>query len=505
MAKANLTGNLSNVGSTEIRGANSDEKRILANLREIFYTEDNFAIKQILKNDLLKYMDGADINRMKLITLDYFAPTFLKKICNVYDTQPLFKTDNGVFQDERFTALMDEVDISSKFATIFERMKYNNTALPQIKYNEKLDKIFIDTRLNECNTKVIPMLDYELEWGLIAYKMSSSKDDDHSCYYVWDRDLNEMYYVHIPKNQSLKFDLSKESQRALGDIVPIGDNEDILAPEYENGMPFTTYRYKDCYMDFWGNGMDSVVELIRSINILLTICNDDTIQESIRLLILNFNPTGVEGESGQLKTGLRHPLFVEEGYTDMDPQGNIVSADLYNDDIVKLIESLTDSLSSLHNVDNILKRNLTQNLSGVSLRLKNEPLLRQWAFDINKVRKSDIELIKNVVSVNNYHRPNNQIDLRIFDELELEYQEPQVVTDVKEEYELERLKWDDGTSSPLLYVMRKNPEFTEDEAKEYLKKNLSDFGELNVISTEFVLNDVQIPEQSDNTMEEVRN
>ena len=193
--------------------------------------------------------------------------------------------------------------------------------------------------------------------------MSSLKDDDNSCYYVWDRDLNEMYYVYIPKNQTLKFDLSKESQRSLGDIVPIGDNEDIIAPEYENGMPFTTYRYKDCYMDFWGNGMDSVVELIRSINILLTICNDDTIQESIRLLILNFNPTGVEGESGQLKTGLRHPLFVEEGYTDMDPQGNIVSADLYNDDIVKLIESLTDSLSSLHNVDNILKKNLTQNLT----------------------------------------------------------------------------------------------------------------------------------------------
>ena len=296
--------------------------------------------------------------------------------------------------------------------------------------------------------------------------------------------------------------MSKQSGRASGTIEPVGMNEDIFAPEYENGLPFTLYRYKDCYMDFWGNGMDSLVELVRSINILLTISNDDTIQESIRLLILNFNPTGVEGEAGQLKTGLRHPLFVEEGYSDTDPNGKIVSADLYNDDIIKLIESLTDSLSSLHNVDNIIKKNLEQNLSGVSLRLKNEPLLRQWANDINKVRKSDIELIKNVVSVNNYHRPKNQIPMQVFDNFELEYQEPQVVTDVKEEYELERMKWDDGTSSPLLYILRKNPEFTEEEARDYLKKNIADYGDLTTISSEFILKDVDDVRVISNTEQE---
>ena len=502
MAKVNLTGNLSNVGSTEIRGANRSEKEYLAYLREIFYTEDNYAIKQILKNDLLKYMDGADIQRMKLITLDYFIPTFLKKICNVYDTQPLFKTDNGLFQDEKFTALMDEVDMASKLSTNFERMRYNNTAIPQVKFNENLDKIFIDTRLNEDNTIVVPMMDYELEWSIIAYKMEYYSDDEHNCYYVWDRELNEMYYTFLPKSTNLEFNMSKQSGRASGTIEPVGMNEDIFAPEYENGLPFTLYRYKDCYMDFWGNGMDSLVELVRSINILLTISNDDTIQESIRLLILNFNPTGVEGEAGQLKTGLRHPLFVEEGYSDTDPNGKIVSADLYNDDIIKLIESLTDSLSSLHNVDNIIKKNLEQNLSGVSLRLKNEPLLRQWANDINKVRKSDIELIKNVVSVNNYHRPKNQIPMQVFDNFELEYQEPQVVTDVKEEYELERMKWDDRTSSPLLYILRKNPEFTEEEARDYLKKNIADYGDLTTISSEFILKDVDDVRVISNTEQE---
>ena len=175
MAKVNLSGNLTNLGGTQIRGANAEENKSLAFLREIFYTEDNFAIKQILKNDLLKYMDGADIQRMKLITLDYFIPTFLKKICNVYDTQPLFKTDNGMVQDERFTDLMEEVDITSKFGTIFERMRYNNTVIPQVKYNEKLDKIIIETRLNEYNTTGIPMMDYELEWGNRFYQDESLK------------------------------------------------------------------------------------------------------------------------------------------------------------------------------------------------------------------------------------------------------------------------------------------------------------------------------------------
>ena len=135
---------------------------------------------------------------------------------------------------------------------------------------------------------------------------------------------------------------------------------------------------------------------------------------------------------------------------------------------------LTDSLRfNALNVDNILKQNLSQKFIGCKLFvLKTKPSSRQWSADINLVRQSDIASIKNIVAVNNYHRPDRVIDLSILEDIQIEYQEPQVVTDVKEEYDLEKLKWGDGASFPSYkYVMRKNPEFTtEEDAREYSRQ-----------------------------------
>lgn len=490
---------LNATGFKAINDRQMDRSFEASKIREIFFTQNNEEIKRLLTFDLNHYLDGADIGRMKLITLDFFVPAFLEKICNVYDTPPLFKNEEGtVIDDERFSDLLNEVNFITKMSQTSKLMKWNNTALNHVKYNERLDKVFIDTRLQEHNCNIRPYSDYPHEWEMIAYKVGSDlKEKDK--YIVWDRELNQMYCTYVKENTPIEW-TDEVEYRVKGIVRPVGDNLDILAPEYLNGMPFTIYRNSDLTSDFWGYGMDAVIELVRSINVLLTITNDDTIQESIRLLILNFSPSGVEGEKGQMKAGLRHPLFVEEGFSDSDPKGQIVSADLYNDDVIKLIDSMVDAISSLHNIDNVLKQNMTQSLSGISLRLKNEPLLRQWSADINKVQQQDLELIKHIVSVNNYHRPKNQIDESIINTLVVEYQEPQVVTDIAEEYNLEKIKWDDGTSSPVLYVMRKNPEMSEADAKEYIAKNLEDMSEVFDNRNSFIIEE----ENDDTTTEQDR-
>ena len=487
---------LNATGFKAINDRQMDRSFEASKIREIFFTQNNEEIKRLLTFDLNHYLDGADIGRMKLITLDFFVPAFLEKISNIYDTPPLFKNEEGtVIDDERFSKLMNEVGFITKMSQTAKLMKFNNTALSHVKYNERLDKVFIDTRLQEHNCSIRPYDDFPHEWEMVAYKVGSDiKEKDK--YIVWDRELGQMYCTYVGENKGIEF-TNDAQYRVKGVVRPVGDNLDLLAPEYVFGMPFTIYRNSDLTSSFWGNGMDAMIELVRSINVLLTITNDDTIQESIRLLILNFSPSGVEGEKGQMKAGLRHPLFVEEGFADTDPKGQIVSADLYNDDVIKLIYAMVYALSSLHNVDNVLKQNLNQSLAGISLRLKNEPLLRQWSADINKVQQQDIELIKHIVSVNNYHRPDNKIDEKIIETLVVEYQEPQVVTDIKEEYDLEKMKWEDGTSSPVLYVMRKNPEMSEAEAKDYIAKNLEDMSEVFDNRNSFI-----IEEENDDTTTE---
>ena len=449
--------------------ANADNPGQRAIDRDTFYTQDTAGVQELLKSDLKKYVDTADISRMKLITLDFFIPAFLEKLCNVYDVAPVFKYEEGTSDKdiELFTNLLSEARVHSIFQENFLRCRLHNCVMANVKYSSKLDRLYIDNNHHSGNTEVLTYGDLHTEPKFIYWEEPRGTE---SIWIVWDRERGFHYWT--PKRP--KYDAK------LGDFIgpknPIGDNPDLMGPNY---WPFVVYRYRDHSGKFWGYGMDSIVELIRSINVLLTVCNDDTIQETIRLLILNFNPTGSEGERGQLKTGLRHPLFMESAIGDSSPEGQILSAQLYNKDVIELIEKLTDFVSKLHNVDNILRSELQQNLSGIALRLKNEPQLRQWAKDINVLRPIDRELLESLVAVNNYHRePGRQISEGFIDKLVLDYQEPRIVTDEKEDYELEKVKWGDGTSSPIRYVLKKNPEFTEEDAREYIKENLSNYNEV---------------------------
>tara|TARA_R110002167_G_scaffold223332_1_gene428677 strand:+ start:360 stop:1814 length:1455 start_codon:yes stop_codon:yes gene_type:complete len=450
-------------------GVDVTPARTKAVTRDFFIKQDSIEIQRILKEDLRKYVDTADISRMRMITLDFFIPAFLDKICNVYDVAPVYKYAEGTSEKDisLFTDLMQEVRIGQVMPDNFLKCRLHNTILTHVKFHEGLDRLYIDNNFHQGNSVVYNYGGFVTEPKLIYWEENPNTQAKR--WIVWDHELGQHYYFKKePKFNENTGDLE-------GNRYPIGENEDLEGPGY---WPFVVYRYRD-QNEFWGNGMDSIIEMVRSINILLTIANDDTIQETIRLLILNFNPTGTEGDRGQMKTGLRHPLFVESAFGDQGPDAKILSADLYNKDVVELIEKLTDFISKLHNIDNILKADINQNLSGISLRLKSEPLLRQWAKDISLLRSNDRDLISKIIEVNNYHRDaSQQISEGFIENLTIDYQEPSIVTDEKEDYELEKVRWEDGTSSPVRYVMKKNPEFTEEMAKEYIQKNIEDGNEV---------------------------
>ena len=448
----------------QLKNLSMNEERKLAYMRDVFRDQDNFTIRQVLKNDLMNFMDGFDISRMKLVTLDFFVPAFLRKICNVYDTPPLLKIPDDQ-RGEALTDLLKEVDAIPMMAETFERMRLHNTTLSHIKYNVDLDKITIDSRFNASNTCIIPYESDSLEWQALAYESKTVKEKTQ--WVVWDRLTLEHYYI-TTENKYPEFD---QEERFTNDRYFIEGNEDFAGPVYGDGeTPWVLYRNQNHGNKFWGNGLDSLIELVQTINILLTVANDDTIQETIRLLILNFQPSGTAGEGGQIKSGLRHPIFPENSMLESSPDAKVLSADLYNDEVYKMVEQLGNFISNLHNVDSPLKTAVEQNLSGIAIKLRTEPLLRQWASDINRLRSPDLELMRKLVLVNNYHR-DEQIDPSVLDEMTFDYQEPKVVSDEKVSYELERMKWEDGTSSPVRWLLKNHPEQDEDWALEYIRNN----------------------------------
>lgn len=466
-----------------------------ANLRSDFLEEDNAVIITVLKSDLKKHMDDEDVSNCIPVTFDSFVNSFLEKICNVYDTPPVFKFSKNVpdEQKDRFTRLMKEVKINQIFQGNNLKMRLHNCIMNFVRYNEDLKRVFIENDYTIGTCKAFPYPSYRYEPRAVAYETYTAKDE--RIWVVWDRLTKEHYYCkEEPK-------IDPDTNKMIADRIPIGNNKNTKAPDY---WPWVVYRYREHNGDFWGNGMDWLINLCRVVNVMLTITNDDAFQQNIRLLIMNFTPEGTEtadehpdekNKNRRFKVGMRHPLFPKEGSVVGSKEGehanaNVVQADLYLDNIVTFVQKLADMAGSLHGVDSALKHEIESSLSGIALAIRNQPILNQWSKDIEILRPFDRELIRTIIDVNNYHKgirnegniaqkTGLEIDPKILDEMSIEYQRPRVITDEKADYELEKMKWEDGVSSPIQYVMKRNPDMTEEDARKFVEKNLDDWNNLN--------------------------
>jgi hypothetical protein len=478
-----------------VGGETATVQRAKANLRSNFLEEDNNIIVKQLALDLRRHLSEEDIKACIPITLDNFVSAFMEKICNVYDTPPVFKFSKEVSdeQKDRFTRLMTEVKINQVLQGNNIKMRLHNCILDYVRYNEDLDRVFIENDYTVGTCRVFPYPSFRYETRAVAYETYTAKDE--KMWVIWDRIKKE----HYLSKEEPKID--PDTGQLQADRIKIGDNTDVKSPGY---WPWVIYRYREHNGEFWGNGMDWIVSLCRILNLLLTITTDDAIQQNIRLLIMNFTPEGTQTEdehpdatgskNRRFKVGIKYPIFPKESETmgkGIDKaDAKIVQADLYLDNIVTFIQKLSDMAGSMQGVDSVLKREIESSLSGIALAIKNQPILNQWSKDIQILRTYDRELIKTIIEVNNFHKgvqnkgdiaqkTDKEIDINILKELTIEYQRPRVITDEKAEYELEKLKWEDGVSSPILYVMQRNPEMTKEEAQKFVEENLDDWNKIN--------------------------
>jgi len=475
-----------------IQKNNLEDQQNRASIRDFFMEQDSTVIQTLLKQDLTKYYnDMQDVNDMKLITLDYFVPAFMDKVCSVYNKPPIIKFDemSDTPEIDKFNALMEEVDLHHILADNMVKMKMHNTIMVHCKYNADLDRVIIENGYNVGTSYVYELPEYFYEAMIVVYPYIDDQNNER--FVVWDK-LRGLHYImrDLPKYDPAMRDL-------MGEKFTVGETDDMFVGDY---FPFVTYRYRR-QNTFWGNGMDSIVELIRSINILLTVLQDDTIREAIRILIMGFEPTGTKDIKGRIKTGIRNPIFSANAFSgDGQAPTQILSANLYTDDILKYIDNLVEMVSATYSVESVLKSSLTQDLSGIALRIKNEPLLRQWSSDIMKVRNLDRQLIRKIVDCNNYHRPDNQINPDLLNSMVIDYQQPQVITDEAKDYALAKLQMADGVISVVDFIQRDNPEMDRDQAKQHILDNRAEYEEIfGFASDEF---DIDVQEQTVDGMTE---
>jgi hypothetical protein len=448
---------------------NEDELARRAQIRNVYFAQDNLSIQYILKNQLSKFMDNYDISKLQYISLDDFTRTFLQKIALVHKSPMIVRYSENVDEETqgKIQSLFNEVEINKVLQNAEMRMKLHNTILIGVRYFDKLNKLYLDDSFDAGTCQVVGFDGYEDEQRFVIRKRMDRFEKPE--WIVWQRDTDWNYrIVDEPRYDMGVEDLLNE--RYMID----GSGKFNFQSSY---FPFVKYQAVDQYMGFWGNGFDALVQLVQTVNILLTVLSDDTISETLRILLMNFVPVGIDGKPGEFKVGMRNPVVAQLPPGE-EANAEVLSAELYTEEILTFVDKLVDQLASMHGIDNVLTKEIKADITATAERLRNEPLIQTWQRDINVIRKYDLKLVNKLIEVNNFHREDNQIDPEVVKEIVLDYQIPNAVTNELEDYNLERLKWEDGTSSPLLWVMRRNPEMSKEEAENYIRENKQSTNEL---------------------------
>lgn len=448
-------------------------QRKMARWREAFFTKHTKTIRELLYSDLQRYVAGSDIRRMKLFTLDEFVPSFLRKITDIYNNPIHFRFDDDVDEDnkERLNELKSDEIIFKRFINKNNRRtRLHGTNLVYVRYNEKFDDIYLN-HLHRGNCWVVPYPHYKRKPLIVMYRR---KINDEDRYYIWHREKKEHYYV---KEDEPDLDaINGEVEVTDDEKIPVADNTTIEAPDY---FPFVAYRYDDEANRFWCSGMDSLIEFTRSLNTLLTVTNDDLIQETIKILILNFDPNEAggskDGGSNVFKAGLRHPFCKKSdsslGGEESEPTGEVVQGDLFVQETMEFIEKITGMICGLYDVENLMKTQDMKRVTGEALRLKYSFLEKNWREDVGLLKRYDRELLETVINVNNYHRTGDDtVDRDILSKMEMEYEKPSMTMKEGQELANAQTKWKNGLSNPAEYLAKKE-NITEEEAKKRIQEN----------------------------------
>lgn len=484
----NLT--FANLNYVKIKQENINDQADGAKIRDEFFEQNNFVIRAQLFADLKPYYSDKDISYMIPQTLDYYVETFLDKQCNVYDNAPIVTYKDP--KDETLSKIQDllnEVNWPMQRHQAFMRTKLHNTIVSYTRYSESLDKFWIENLYNVGTCKVVPYKNMQNEMRYFCREILGH--DGETAWEIWDLETKENYYLsnidHFDEG-SYTFLAGSDDKSMTANKINVDPDSDSTNHVFDAYNPLTVYRYRE-HNGFWGNGFDSLINLVRNINILLTVTQDDTIQNSIRLLIMNFNPDGTENEKNEIKVGMRHPVrAVPNPASKVAPSAQLISGDLYTDKIVEFVKDLSDMATAIQDMPSMLKQQVQAELSGIALRIRNEPKMQKWSRDKSVVREQDKHQIIELIKANNHHRSEDakkKIDEKVFDTLTVQYREPKMITDEKADYELAQLKFRDGTDSIVEYMKRIHTGIDDKKAEEMIRDNIAKNKEFGISNDPF--------------------
>lgn len=452
-----------------------DNKRIERQEKSYYYyAGDSDAITEYLEAVIIRTL-GEEIVKDKEWVYDWVNIT--EKIINRLSVVYKEPAEREIVENEKLTEYLEELlpqDINTKNKKAHRFAKLFNTSLTQVVFD----------RDKGLDLRTEPSFKYKVEVSDEDYykieKVSYEKEFKN------DKGEKEVYDVVWTKDRHYKVDSEdKES--------PVGDNIEMINPY--GIIPFAVLRLNDGE-NFWGIGLEDIINVNEVVNFLLTVLLNDSIilGSAGTLFTVNLdlhkkaqsdNSTTGQFYSGnksgvrKARVGRRHPIVVENARADMqEPRVEYVSTEPL---IIEIQNNIDYRIKQVAVLKGLNPNTIISSVKDTSDYQKMMDAVEQLEIrrdDIEPCRNYERELFEIIRAVNNVAVQDGELKTKFGlqtipgkAELSVDFAEIEVEKTTEELWKDREEREKRNMASAVDWLMEDNPDLTEEEAKEILAAN----------------------------------
>lgn len=440
-------------------------ERIQRQERQYAYFSGDIDKLQEYLTSALKIMYKEDSIKTMLFSYYNFTQKVIKQLTVIYKrpARRFLSVDGKINKElsDLYTSLLPK-NVTKKDKRAFRLAKLHNTALPYI-YYDPISKRFEQETYSSWVYNIDSSDGRTLDYISFADYVKNDDGDNELRTFEFTRDS---IYAH----------------NSNGDIFTVG-----TLPAIENPfgiIPFVVFRIEDTE-DFWGEGMELLVNANEEINFLLTKLNRDDIVMGTAGILMGVNMGEVQGQDGstgvnRVSIGRDTILNVETG---RDP--NLPRPDLKYISTNPQIESVLKSIDWKMKAT-ALSYGLNPNSFSVENKVESGFSRLVARFEQNEVREEDID------ACNEYEQQrfdiirrmyNTMIDMGVKDfagkkkipenaELLVDYQEVDIPATTTDMWHDRRMKLRYGQENFVDWFLKDNPDYDREEAERIVANNL---------------------------------
>jgi len=427
------------------------EQEILYN----YYTGNKNAILMYLEQAALKSYHPDDVNEMQKLFMNV-AKKIINQLAIIYNEpaeRKLVKSDGKVDEkatDYYLSILPDNINTIDKQAHRYAKL-FNTSMTKVFMHKGKIKYIVPPSHLIRVNadpeTQDLDVLTYERMIG------------------------NDHYVIVWTEDQHFK------SLNGTGDPESIGDNNGLVNPY---GVITYAKLQLEQMIDFWGEPMSDLAVISETINLLKSLLVSDQIIYGLSggLLATDIHEPQFEKGTGKQTTppivrlNRKRPIVARTGANGLKPEITSISTNPEIKEVRETIDWFIRKIAASKGLNPNSFLDGVKATSGYSKIIDSLEQLDIRRDDVEPCRIYEQERFGITRIVNNVHSGEKGMkkipeDLRLqvdFKEIEI----PKTQDEIIAEREFEKAH---NLSTPIDWLMEKNPDIDEDTAKEIIEKN----------------------------------